>query len=701
VTIAVTARDFHHARAGSLYGRAYRLRPSTDQCDVLSRDEEHHPTGRGVRGTPPLASNDVKRLTASLEQLRLLPDLVLDGLIASIFLIGGLLDLSLPAGPDPRGFTVGGAPAYALLLSMTLPLVVRRKNPAMAFAIMTAAFALDPLLRIRDTSTEALAYGVALNAVAAVADRRTAFVAFAAAILVTVPGVDPRVLGPVPLIYNTLFLGLVFAAGRVHRLRIDVEQRLLARTRALLGARDDLARATVARERTRIAGELEASIRDSVSEMVEIASQAGSQEEDRILAATSEIERLGRNALAEMRSLLRLLRMDPPSDALPSEEDAGPDPSLDSGAPQWTLDGAVGLSLIVSVLAEFLGGQSPISGTFALAASLAIAVLAGFRRVAPVGVSALISTAVFLLHVVEGPSLPTTVLIALLVTIYTVFAERGFAPGAWVALLGIAAYTNGYPEPVLKASQILFVSTNVAFAATLGHSARERRIATEKIQQVNAEIQRSRMERARLAVAEDRTAVAREMHDLVGHEISLMVIQAGGARAILGKDPARARDAINTIRTAGRNALTEIDQLLQAIRREEDRGSVRPETLDALVDRAREAGADIEVVGEAPAVASPALRKTLYRIVQEAVTNALKHSPGAPVEVHLRSEGQTVVLEVRNGPARSKPEHGGGSGLGLLGIKERVSAFQGSCRAVPIPGGGFLVRVAIPTEQAT
>src|SRR5215218_10060131 len=205
---------------------------------------------------------------------------------------------------------------------------------------------------------------------------------------------------------------------------------------------------------------------------------------------------------------------------------------------------------------------------------------------------------------------------------------------------------------------------------------------------------------ARDAVLTERTRIAREMHDAVGHRVSLMVLQAG-AIEMAAKDSERVEQLAGQVQTAGRQALDELRQMVGVLRAgETEDAPLAPQPgLDALprlVDESRQAGMAVEPTGLPDgASVDPAVSRAAYRIVQEALTNAGKHAPGAPVSVAVERPAEQLVVRVVNGPGHaSEPAPGGG--FGLVGLAERVRTLGGRLTAEPRLDGGFLVEAVLP-----
>jgi signal transduction histidine kinase len=209
-----------------------------------------------------------------------------------------------------------------------------------------------------------------------------------------------------------------------------------------------------------------------------------------------------------------------------------------------------------------------------------------------------------------------------------------------------------------------------------------------------------REEEALRAVAEERQRIARELHDVVAHSVSVMTVQAGGVRRLLREDQRRERDALATIEATGRQALADMRRMLGVLRdANEQPALLTPQpgmgALGGLIQQAREAGLPVEyrVTGE-PAPLPPGVDLSAYRIVQEALTNALKHAGPARARVTVRYQADGVEVEVADDGAGST--NGAGSGHGLVGMHERVAVYGGELESGPQPGGGFTVRARLP-----
>jgi signal transduction histidine kinase len=224
-----------------------------------------------------------------------------------------------------------------------------------------------------------------------------------------------------------------------------------------------------------------------------------------------------------------------------------------------------------------------------------------------------------------------------------------------------------------------------------------------------AQLRREQAAEARRIVIEERTRIARELHDVVAHRVSLMTVQAGAAKAVAAEDPEGALRAMGAVEEAGRQALDELRHLLGVLRPESDLDGLGPQPglaeLPRLVEQTRGAGLDVSLDSDGVAAGLPArVDLFAYRIVQEALTNVLKHAgPGARAEVRLGTDRRGVVLEVLDDGrgaavlAGPDPADAGARGHGIVGMRERARLLGGTLDAGPRPGGGFRVVAHLPT----
>jgi signal transduction histidine kinase len=214
------------------------------------------------------------------------------------------------------------------------------------------------------------------------------------------------------------------------------------------------------------------------------------------------------------------------------------------------------------------------------------------------------------------------------------------------------------------------------------------------------ELEHEREETARLAVAEERARIARELHDVVAHNLSIMVVQAGAERRALGDERPETTEVLATIEQTGRAAMAEMRRLLGMLRRSDDELALAPQPslahLDDLVAQVREAGmpVDLRVEGE-PRPLAPGIDLSAYRIVQEALTNALKHAGPASARVVVRYGTNELDIEIADDGAGDEADAPPG-GHGLVGMRERVALFGGDLATGRRLGGGYAVRARLP-----
>ncbi len=376
---------------------------------------------------------------------------------------------------------------------------------------------------------------------------------------------------------------------------------------------------------------------------------------------------------------------------------------LSSRGQRWFDGTLIGTLLLVSVVGT-LAGLSWVIGLLCVAQFVPLL----WRRSHPVIAGALVVAAslaqVFLVDV------PILGQAAFPIATYSV---ARFADARWGHLMlaaglvgaGVASYdwTYGYgvdgANPYL--SYFLTIAAIVATAWALGALGRTREAYVASLVERGERLERDAAQRAQLAAQDERARIAREMHDVVAHGLSVIVVQADGARYAAAREPERAIEALSTISETGRDALAEMRQMLGLLRSEGGSGLAPQPGLgdvDDLVAEARSAGMRVDVRrhGPLPRVAD-GLGLTVFRIVQESLTNVRKHAgPGVMVEVEIDWDGSALTVSVvDDGRGAAAPSDGQGSGL--AGMRERVTAYGGTFSARPVVGGGFAVSARIPT----
>lgn len=296
----------------------------------------------------------------------------------------------------------------------------------------------------------------------------------------------------------------------------------------------------------------------------------------------------------------------------------------------------------------------------------------------------------------------TTALVALLLAFWVVGAEneRGEAmAGAAIGFASIAVVAELDVRVGLENSVWGVILGSVVCVIAYALQQRAKRAA--ELEERASRLERELEERAHVAVLAERTRIARDLHDLVAHSVSLMTVQAGAARLLLPDDPPRAREPLLSVEETGREALADLRRLFGIVRSEEGDAALTPQPglarLDALLEQTRTAGLPVEVAIEGERrLLSPGVDLTAYRIVQEALTNALKHAGPARAQVTIRYGPEVLDLEITNDGRRTR--NGEGTGHGLVGMRERVTLYGGELEAGPRGRDGYAVRARLPIE---
>jgi signal transduction histidine kinase len=265
-----------------------------------------------------------------------------------------------------------------------------------------------------------------------------------------------------------------------------------------------------------------------------------------------------------------------------------------------------------------------------------------------------------------------------------------------VASIVTVVYNIPGPQPV---SWLIFIPLRFVAAWVAGYALRERSEQAEAAEARADQAEREREAAARIAVAEERARIARELHDIVAHAVSVMVLQVGAVRHKLPDSLAEDREALKGVERAGRTALTEMRRLLAAMRTEGDEVELVPQPgldgLDSLLEEVGRAGLPVELhVEGAPFVLPRGLDLSAYRIVQEGLTNALKHARASDADVTVRYRPDVLEIEVRDNGAGTPTTDG--HGHGLVGVRERVKIYGGEMTASPVPEGGFVLSTRLP-----
>jgi signal transduction histidine kinase len=331
------------------------------------------------------------------------------------------------------------------------------------------------------------------------------------------------------------------------------------------------------------------------------------------------------------------------------------------------------------------------------------------RRRWPLAVLAVVEAAVLVGLVQATPDLRVGGP-GLVVAVFTVATRcpRPRALGAALAVTGgnglvlLAATLLGHPGALhdVVADTIL-----VAGAWAIGDNVGTRRAYLAALEERAERLEREQTVVSQRAALAERARIARELHDVVAHHVSAIAVQAGAAEELAERDPRRARAVLATIQATSREALAEMRAVVGVLREEGDGVTLAPQPglgqLDLLAAQSRAAGLDVRVRVEGPPAALPdALDVSAYRIIQEALTNTLKHAGATRAEVTVRYTEDGVELEVTDdGSAHKASTALPGAGRGLVGMRERVALFQGRLDAGRLPGGGFRVVAHLPVSS--
>jgi signal transduction histidine kinase len=375
----------------------------------------------------------------------------------------------------------------------------------------------------------------------------------------------------------------------------------------------------------------------------------------------------------------------------------------------WLFDGVLALAaagVSTSLFVSDLWGSGLPRSRLVLGYALALLhtlPLAARRRFpgAVLGISVVSGLAVAALGlppIVLGP--------AILVAVYSVAAYGDW----WVSLAGLAAAEVGSVAVQLtpgrfQAPTVVSNALVIGAAWLLGHFVGDRRAYTVRLEERTAELEQAREELARRAVTEERLRLARELHDVVAHAMSVIAVQSGVGAHVADSRPEEAAKALAAIEATSRAALIELRRMLGVLRQDsESPGSLAPvpglADLDGLLAEVARVGLAVKLRVEGTPSPLPAgVDLSAYRIVQEALTNVVRHAGPARAQVTVRYHDQEVTVEVTDdGRGVGAPTDDGqaGVGHGLIGMRERVAAFGGDLEAGPRPGGGFRVAARLP-----
>jgi signal transduction histidine kinase len=364
---------------------------------------------------------------------------------------------------------------------------------------------------------------------------------------------------------------------------------------------------------------------------------------------------------------------------------------------------AAGLAVVAQIETW---GSAAFTAKFPMALlAVTITVPIAWRRRAPV----VVLVVGLLFGLVFGSLWPTVdpiyQIIALIVACYSLGAYGSFAAGLASVVVVVCIYLTGAVlDDIQDTGQhgpgdVGMLAFLVVGAWLLGRRVERRSGEATEMAKRAEQLERERERQEADILARERARIARELHDVIAHSVSVMVIQAGAAEQLLDSDPPRAREPLVAVQELGRSTVDELRRMLGILRDHEHEPSLNPQPgmagLPHLIRQFREAGLPVEMRVEGdPVPLRPGIDLSAYRIVQEALTNTLKHAKPAAARVLVRYSGAVLELEVVDDGAPASP--GNGQGHGLVGMRERASLYGGVLTTGPRPGGGYGVRASLP-----
>lgn len=365
-------------------------------------------------------------------------------------------------------------------------------------------------------------------------------------------------------------------------------------------------------------------------------------------------------------------------------------------------DAALAAALLVLAQVETWTGGYGRPALVSLLALIATAPLAWRRRL-PLVTTSLVIAPLLGLAALGRSDDPVWLFAALLVASYSAGANPDRVRAAVGLGLLLTFIAGAFAlEPERGAGDFLFITIIFGGAWLLAQMLREQRLRASDLERETVRLERERAENARRAVAEERAHIARELHDVVAHSVSVMIVQTGVVRRRIAGDRPQEGDLLEEVEQTGRQAMAEMRRLLGLLRSDDDGIALTPQpgigSLPALVEQLREAGLPVKlrIDGDERSL-PPGVDVAAYRIAQEALTNALRHGGGAPTRVRIGYGPRRIELAVDDdGPGSAAPDDG--RGHGLVGMRERVALYGGRFEAGPRPEGGFSVRATLELE---
>lgn len=370
---------------------------------------------------------------------------------------------------------------------------------------------------------------------------------------------------------------------------------------------------------------------------------------------------------------------------------------------------------VLVILVTLRTSYGPVAGshvTWAVIVAFDAGLSITLRRWAPLMALALMTLALSL-TIVSGAGGSVVPFVAVpMYQVASAYGRRRSLPALAITVIAFLVAATVHLHPMDQGGGATLSVVFAIAAWFVGDSVRARRTYIDGLAEQAAQRQRETLERAQRSVAEERLEIARDLHDVVAHSLSVIAVQSGVGRHVIDDQPDEAKKALAAVEATSRGALDELRRMLGVLRRDDHLpASLTPApgmgALGPLIDQVRSAGYDVDLDVRSTAVGtvSPNVELSIYRIVQEALTNVVKHAGPATVQVEIRDEPGSLVLEVSDdgrGPSLVSSVQPGGDGTalhhGIVGMRERVALYDGSLWAGGRPEGGFRVLARFPLE---
>ena len=359
--------------------------------------------------------------------------------------------------------------------------------------------------------------------------------------------------------------------------------------------------------------------------------------------------------------------------------------------------------LVAGVLAALFGEDKARGAQ--LISMVGVTVPVAYRRRRPIAAVLTMALALLLATALGGAPTQATGIVALIALVSGAYMLGARTQGRVLAAGTIALIVALAADAIVEESQtvsalLFFTFFVVGLPVAAGQATRSRAQLADELADRAVALERAREGEAHAAVQEERARIARELHDVVAHDVSVMVVQAAAAKRIVEREPDRAEEAIVSIEGTGREALAEMRRLLGVLRRGDEDLALAPQPslsrVDALLARTRAAGLDVALERSGDDAPLPAgVDLAAYRVVQEALANVVRHAGAEHATVRLTYDPRAVVVEVVD-DGRGAANGGGKAGHGLIGLRERVDLYGGDFEAGPRAEGGFGVRARLP-----